>query len=224
MFKSIDIELNSDCNLRCHYCPNRDHYRGQNYMPESMFLKIIDELAEIDFSGRVTPSLYGEPLLHPSIVPYMYHVRELLPKATIVMFTNGVKLDQEMYDSIVDSVDQFRVTKHADYDITAAGGKMFVRDFNQDVVLSNRCGLIDHPQAKSFHKACWGLTGQSFINYKGDFLLCCNDFHGEKPFGNVGNDRLVNLWAGYEFNKIKSEMKEGHFSLDICQRCNHVRY
>ena len=224
MFRSIDIELNTNCDLRCGYCPNKDNYRGEHYMDDNIFRKIVDELSDMNFDGRVTPSLYGEPMINSKVVEKILYLAKKLPHAKIVVYTNGTHLTQLYYDILEKYVHQFRVTIHSDYTIKAKGDKIYERSFNSNSTLANRTGLVDHPQTKAHHKACWGLTNQAFVNYKGDFLICCNDFMGQEPFGNVKENTLKELYNGSKIKKVRDEMKNNIFNLDICKRCNHVNY
>ena len=47
MFAAIDIETVSKCNIKCSYCPVSRYDRGEHYMDEGLFKKIIDELSLI---------------------------------------------------------------------------------------------------------------------------------------------------------------------------------
>lgn len=63
MFRNVELEINSMCNRKCGYCPNVSAQRPSGYMDESLFEKIVRELAEMDFDGNVSYHFYGEPLL-----------------------------------------------------------------------------------------------------------------------------------------------------------------
>lgn len=74
-FSDFNIEINTSCNRRCAYCPNSVFERGlianERLMDEAIYCKLIDELATINFRGRLSPQLYGEPLLDRRLVPLM---------------------------------------------------------------------------------------------------------------------------------------------------------
>ena len=63
LFKTVEIETISTCNRKCVYCPNHSYERPAGLMEEAVFYKLIDELADIGFSGTLSPHFYGEPML-----------------------------------------------------------------------------------------------------------------------------------------------------------------
>jgi len=50
-FRSVALEISTSCNRTCYYCSN--HLKGTptDFMEESTFNKIIDQLKTISFSG-----------------------------------------------------------------------------------------------------------------------------------------------------------------------------
>ncbi|PID51799.1 MAG: hypothetical protein CR972_05305, partial [Candidatus Moraniibacteriota bacterium] len=116
-FNDIDIEVNSSCNRRCAYCPNSISDRGaiknERLMPVDVYKKIIDELAELDFTGRLSPIFYGEPLLRKDLADLMRYTCQKMPRAHIKMTTNGDLLTVERYLELVDAgVKKFLITQH----------------------------------------------------------------------------------------------------------------
>ena len=100
--KLIEIETFSYCNRKCWFCPNStiNRHSGSTAMPEEMYLSIINQLSEIDYSGEITYSRYNEPLAFKGIIlERISQARERLPKAKLRTNTNGdyVTLDY-IYD------------------------------------------------------------------------------------------------------------------------------
>lgn len=90
--KLIEIETFSYCNRQCWFCPNSfvDRISDNQVLSESVYLSIIDQLAEIDYAGEVTYSRYNEPLaFREIIVKRVKQAREKLPKAKLRTNTNG---------------------------------------------------------------------------------------------------------------------------------------
>ena len=46
------VEINSLCNRSCQWCPRHYYDREDGLLPEEVFVKIVSELAEINFAGR----------------------------------------------------------------------------------------------------------------------------------------------------------------------------
>src|SRR6056297_2984473 len=64
LFVSINLETFAHCNRECDFCFNNKRFeqREKGQMSFELWKKIIDELAELDFKGRISPHFYGEPL------------------------------------------------------------------------------------------------------------------------------------------------------------------
>ena len=85
MFNDIIIETTTQCNRRCGYCPNSVYDRSLKHnshlMSEHLFMKIINDLKEMRFAGRISPHFYGEPLLDKRLYRLMKYAHDTLPKA-----------------------------------------------------------------------------------------------------------------------------------------------
>jgi 2-deoxy-scyllo-inosamine dehydrogenase (SAM-dependent) len=116
-FSSVDFENITACNRRCSYCPNSIYGRGlaenKKLMDEKTFKKIINELAEIKYSGMIRPVFYGEPLLDSRFPDWIRYIREKLPKADIIIFTNGDILTLDLYKKLTKAgANLFIVSNH----------------------------------------------------------------------------------------------------------------
>ncbi len=88
----IEIEIFSFCNRICWFCPNSfiDRRQTNIILPEEKYLKIIAELAEIDYSGYITYSRYNEPTSKKDIfLTRLQQARQQLPKSKLKTNTNG---------------------------------------------------------------------------------------------------------------------------------------
>jgi hypothetical protein len=88
----IEIELFSYCNRRCWYCPNSyiDRISKNQYLPEALYLKVLDELAAIEYSQEITYSRYNEPLaFRDHFLQSVAQARQRLPHAKLRTNTNG---------------------------------------------------------------------------------------------------------------------------------------
>ncbi len=99
--KRIEIELVSDCNLRCTYCP-RHHLDGLNgYMDFTLFKKIIDEAAS--YKDRIIVlHRRGESLLHKNFAEMCAYVKGKFSEIQIA--TNGTCLTEEKSRAIIESL------------------------------------------------------------------------------------------------------------------------
>ena len=234
-FHHIDIEISSACNRRCKYCPNYKYDRGliknQKLMPEKTFKKIIDELAEINYSGMVTPSVFNEPLLDKRVIKLLKYTREKLPKSKILIVSNGDYLTPKLYQEFLDiRVSEFLITEHGT-SMTKNMKDTFnyikknnvrniivYRKFTEDTPLYNRAGMIEHktiiPEAP-----CSYPLSPIVVDHKGNVVLCCNDYFAAHVYGNVNKERLVDIWNKPNYKQLRVEIQKQIFKLPICKKC-----
>jgi len=234
MFDAICIETTTRCNKRCWYCPNSIFDRGleenEKLMPVGLFKKIIDELKVIEFKGRISPHLYGEPLLDNRLVQLMRYVQETLPNSKVTIYTNGDFLDVEMLESLSQAgVSSYFVTIHGDLKNGTEKMRNLIRYIKKnnkkidilcqhitaDTPLLNRSGLI---KAKNISQELL-CVDELMVNYKGDVVICCNDYSGEVVFGNLRNETLAEIWDKNIFKVLRRQLKNREYTLDICRRC-----
>jgi radical SAM protein with 4Fe4S-binding SPASM domain len=240
MFNNINIETTTCCNRRCSYCPNsiyeRSLKKNENLMSEEMYIKIINDLKKIKFTGRISPHFFGEPLIDERLVRLMKFTHDILPKVKLVIFSNADPLDTNLLEKLYNvGVSRYVITLHGNEKHKEKirnkinDLKKFVKinklhiDFNlinftEKTKLSNRGGLV---KIKETTKKCsyQNPTNPLVINYKGDVLLCCNDYFGSICFGNITTDYLLDIWNRDEFKKIRKEISRKIFKLDICKKC-----
>jgi radical SAM protein with 4Fe4S-binding SPASM domain len=92
----VELETSSQCNRRCHYCPNSKYDRrsSNNYMDDAVFDRVISDLVSINYSGALNFHGYNEPLMHlDNLTGRLKTARARLPYAKIGLFTNGDYLD-----------------------------------------------------------------------------------------------------------------------------------
>jgi len=99
--KRIEIELVSDCNLRCVYCPR--HYVNDltGYMDMELFRRVVDEIAAYP-ERLIVLHRRGESLMHPHFVEMCSHVKNKFKEVQIA--TNGTLLNKPRSLAIIDAV------------------------------------------------------------------------------------------------------------------------
>jgi radical SAM protein with 4Fe4S-binding SPASM domain len=235
-FNDINIELNTSCTRRCKYCPNSIFDRGliknERLMDEKVFKKIIDELSQIKFDGRISPHFFGEPLLDKRLVKFIKYMREKLPKTTILLITNGDLLTIKRYDDLIQAgVDLFRVTLYENDQREVIRDlsewikknpdermKIDFQKINIDVPLYNRGGLVNPPKV-NYSPKCLQLDNPLVIDYNGSVVLCCNDYLSSVRMGNIHKMSLIEIWNSRFFEKTRNDLKNRIYKLDICKRC-----
>jgi len=231
LFKFVSIETITVCNRRCAYCPNSKFDRGlaenKKFLKTELFYKLVDELSELEFSGIVSPCLYGEPLLDERLVQFMAYTRSKLPLAKICIFSNGDFLTVELYKSLLAcGVNTFMITQHSEERSVNMGKVLEYRKIHGDEGASlsydriknivNRGGLIDCEFKKS---RCRILLPEVAIDYNGDLILCCQDYFSSVKFGNLENDRLIDIWRKPNYRRLRKNIKKGVLELELCKKC-----
>ena len=88
----VEIGISSFCNRKCWFCPNSiiDRNSHNIELNENLFLKLLSELREINYSNNICLHRYNEPLYNKELlIKRIKQVREYLPQAYITIFTNG---------------------------------------------------------------------------------------------------------------------------------------
>ena len=204
LFDTVDIETTTECNRKCWFCPVSKYPRGKNLMDEKLFKKIIDQLAELNCTKIFTPTLYGEPLLDCRIVELLGYVKDKLKNVTIELYTNGDFLTYELKQKLKGIVSVYIMNKpngiEAPFPLTSRGG--LIKEAN--VPIRKMCNRPAHI-----------LT----INYKGDVILCCEDYFGKHIFGNLKTEKLIDIWNKKEFYENRKGLLDGNPMKDICDIC-----
>ena len=235
-FSVVEIETSTACNRRCTYCPNFVFERGllknTQALADELFYRIVDQLAELRFVGRMSPHFYGEPLLDERLPKFIRYFRSKLPLAKFVIFTNGDYLTLELYETLVEAgVDGLLITEHGSKmppgvnEVLAHrkrhgtdGVIVDYRKFTSETELSNRGGVVEHENLET--KEDCDLPAENItIDHRGNVVLCCNDYHSSVTFGNIAEERLLDIWRKPNFVKLRRELRQGTFELEICKKC-----
>jgi len=80
LFKEVCIETISLCNNDCPFCPvsSVNNKRPYLYMKDEIFKKIIDNLVDLNFQGRIFPYANNELLLDKKIFQRVNYIKEKL--------------------------------------------------------------------------------------------------------------------------------------------------
>ena len=236
---NVQIETTTVCNLACPYCPNSMVGRKPAFMDEDTYYRIIDSLREYDpeYSGTVSPHFYGEPLIDTRLETFIGYTRRTLPKAAIELFTNGELLTIRRFVALKEAgVDLFRISQHT---LEPSPVLMETLDrierfhpelntvdfsvFHNLPYKMNRGGLVDttpFPEAQTRFLAGCSIAHRFLtIDYRGDAVLCCNDYLSRHTFGNIAGSSIRDIWDGVEYRKVRNLLMYGYLPYEICRIC-----
>ena len=151
--KRVEIELVSDCNLKCTYCPRHYVNNLTGYMDFSLYKKIIDEIRE--FNPILVLHRRGESMLHPEFSKMLNYLNGEFSE--VQMATNATLLTKDKYEAIVnnltflsfslDTKDSFNKTRiPAKYDVVSKKILEFL-DYNQGKI-TTQVSMVNVGQPK----------------------------------------------------------------------------
>jgi radical SAM protein with 4Fe4S-binding SPASM domain len=237
IFNQVDIETITCCNRRCLYCPNSIYENGliknKKLLSTKLFHRIIKELAEIKYKGIINLNFYGEPLLDKRIISLVKYAKNKLPCCYIIIYTNGDFLTLSYYKKLVlAGVDEFRITQHSkkeDPEIIKILEYTKIRpednikiSYQKLKFTNNRGGLIESGKPIKLEE-CHLFNPHVVINYKGEVILCCQDYFSSVKFGSIKDEKLLDIWKKPEYQRIRKEIRKGKPSLEICKKCLGIR-
>ena len=119
--RMIEIEVFSYCNRQCWFCPNSfiDRHSENHLMDENLYLNILQQLHDINYSGIITYSRYNEPLSNREIfIERLKQAREFCPNAYLRTNSNGDFLTSKEYlDALAEAgLNELEVQCYLKYD------------------------------------------------------------------------------------------------------------
>src|SRR5665647_1097884 len=103
LFSQVLIETRTDCNNKCSFCPQTHFKRPFKEMNWECFIRIIESLKEIEFSGRIALLLSNEPLLDTRLISMIQYVKSQSTRFFVDITTNGKLLNINLLDSLMNA-------------------------------------------------------------------------------------------------------------------------
>jgi len=109
----VFIETTTAYTRSCKWCTRSYYEIKPDFMPEELFMKIISELATINFRGRLSLFQNGEPLLDKRLSKWIWISKQYCPKAFTFIITNGDLLTYERaIDLFMSGLDAMKVNTY----------------------------------------------------------------------------------------------------------------
>lgn len=86
--------------------------------------------------------------------------------------------------------------------------------------LCNHCGAAFPKNDSCKGKRCTRPFRELSFRYDGSVALCCNDFRGEYPIGNINEMDLDDLWQSKRFNAARVMLYAGKREFTPCLGCD----
>lgn len=239
LFQHIEIETYNRCNGVCSFCPVSvgNEKRPLMKMDEGLFRRIIDQLSELDYSGRLATFSNNEPFLDERIVSFNRYAREKLPKAHMHLFTNGTVLKLEDFIEIMNYLDELVIDNYNQELKLIPSVKKIVAYCEEHPELKERVTVVtrkpvevrtsrggDAPnREKSDYMASFGCVmpfKQMIVRPDGKVSLCCNDPYGKCTMGDLSVENVKDVWYGEKFRKVREAIRKGRGNYQACRYCD----
>ena len=239
MFSQVLLETRTDCNRKCKFCPQAHFSRPLKSMDWDVFTKVIDELAEMEFSGRVAMYMTNEPLIEPRLMEMIKYARNKSARIFIDITTNGKNLSSKLLDEFFLSgldninINDYRSDRKSSPDKISKSLEKTIGDFKSNPkvtynkrstveVLSNYAGTIKDSNRKPLSAFCNYPFRKLAISAEGNIILCCNDYTYKTNFGNVVSESLSNIWNSEALNNYRNNLLNG-IRDGICNGCDEYQ-
>ena len=240
MFSSIEIEVINRCNGECPFCPVNKHMDPRKLlkMDENLFRKIIDELGELNYSGRLALHSNNEPFLDSRIIEFAKYAREKVPKAFLYMYTNGTLLTIEKFKAIIPYLDRIVIDNYDDELKLHENVKkinalcknnrkldkkveIHVRKIHE--VLDTRGGQSpNNDKRKTYNMSCILPYKQMIVRPDGKTSLCCNDPYGKYTLADLNKMSLKEAWHSKRMEKVRRSLRKSRMGIRLCRFCDTI--
>lgn len=257
LFNTLCLEITSDCNRKCVFCPVAYNTRPVEAMPLTTVELACDQLKQLRYRGRVELYIYNEPLKQRAVLyDALAAFKQRCPTVTVMIATNGDYLkgaddirdlrarglralilnaytakQAVMFTRWAADLCIERAAKNNVYKPVPAGGfalhvydKSTPERFGTGVFrLQNRSGnvgeFIATPQAP-LARMCVKPFRLLNINWRGEALVCCNDYHGDVVAGRFPEQSLEDIWNGPVLGAYRKKLLQKDRSLPLCRSCD----
>lgn len=244
LFSKIFIETVSYCNNDCAFCPasaKAGAKKPENLMPESLYIKIINELANVSFTGSVAFHCNNEPLLDARLSSWIRIARVLLRNNFFYLYTNGIFININLANELFESgLDRIIINSYNDKHKLNPSVRGFLADsvvLRGEVIINYRAKTDyfgsragQSPNAGVFLKKplniqCLRPSSEIVVGYDGTVPLCCADGLWAVVMGNVKNSSLKDIWLSDFFKIARRALAKGDRDCtEICRVCDALNF
>lgn len=189
-------------------------------MSEGLFKRLINELKEMDYRGRVAMYSNNEPFLDARILGLTKYARQELPNVFLYIFTNGTLMDIKKFREIIGCLDfmcldlyyddvkelfEKNILEVVEYcEKNNICDKVMIQTINQKAIRNNRGGDSKNRHQVYQPKApCILPFTQFIVRPDGKVSLCCNDLLGEYTMADLNEVSIKEAWNSENYKLIR---------------------
>jgi radical SAM protein with 4Fe4S-binding SPASM domain len=239
----LEIELQSDCNRDCHFCPRHEDRSGirkdkdgkhvRISMPTEVVKSVLDQAAKLNYKGPIGFHRLSEPFLDKRYIEIVTYAKKL--GLMISEFSNGdvIKNNIEFCKKIDGLIDKITIglydyKNHEERDKQMEFWRNRFKKTKVEFSLAGEFPVIRQNSdlydkniiKKVINNRCFGTNGLR-IRYDGEVSLCCEDDQCKFNLGNVFNSSLEDIWWSEKHVKIIKELRKpgGRKKYPLCRKC-----
>lgn len=247
VFSEVEFNITGLCNRTCVFCPRVDPTIFPNvnkHLPLDLYAKILKDLENIDYSGRISYSGFGEPLLHPKLLDLVQATRGALPKCWLDIVSNGDKLSSDVITSLFDAglttllISMYDGPEQIEYFnemISEAGlstdnvilrPRYLPAEEGYGINLTNRAGMVSISNvgvtslSSPMSHPCYYTHYRMMIDYTGEVLLCPHDWGKKLIVGDLHNESITEVWSSSTLTNVRKRLAEADRGFSPCNNCD----
>ena len=209
-------------------------------MPEYLFLRILSELQKIDFDGRLSFYLNGEPLLDNRLSTWVNMGKRSCPKAFTFIISNGDLLTYERVIELIDAgLDAIKVNTYDDETFMKVNEvirklppplkkHILHFDYSKKTDWSSGAGILPigakkRDEAQKTTAVCPRPFMQMYITCTGLVAQCCTDTLNRHIMGDITRESLLEIWNGKPFAEVRNALLGKGDLNEMCRVCDLER-
>jgi len=240
LFNKVEIETLNRCNNNCSFCPVSQHQNTWplQHMSEELFDSIINQLADLDYSGTLSLFSNNEPLLDARLLKFAELTRKKLPKAYTYLYTNGILLTQNKLIVLLKYMDHIHINNYnvdrslimpiqivhqslLEMKLPLHKVTIHLRNINQ--VLSTRGGSSPNKAIKApVTCGCILPFSQLIIRPDGKVSFCCNDVLQCITLGDLARQNVIDVWHNELRRTHCDELLRTRKNHPLCKKCDFI--
>ncbi|TXH56344.1 MAG: radical SAM protein [Desulfurellales bacterium] len=252
----VQVELVEGCNLFCNFCGLqgiREKPGNYRFADLEMLEDLAEQIASAGWTPRIEFAMHGEPSMHPQREAAIRIFREHLPKAYLMMTSNGGGFLKggiaELFDAGLDTLalDNYEYVKIVPKllpGIEQLGIPVFcypndkrgnphnrwptrritiIEDISKatsgtNSSLNSHCGAAF--DKKALMKPCAKPFREISVRHDGSVAICCNDWRGELPMGNIKETLIDEIWTCELMERARRLLYLGRREFTPCDKCD----
>ena len=237
MFEKIYIATNNICNGTCGFCSvGNDKGQPPTIIPDDIIEKIISELKEINFKGKISLHGVNEPLLDKRLATICKQFKNSLPDCGLRILTNGTMLTEELLNVLLPWVEKIEVHIYGDelsipknmesiisYCEASAVASQKVKFFlrlKHEILSQKGYGPCGRTKYGKINSGCIMPFTTLSIVAPGIVTYCDSDYCGKGNMGNIREQRIIDIWNSEKFNEYRLNMLSGRAFTEFCNKCD----